>query len=106
MQWIDHNDLIARITPTTFHNAPIITYHFSGRVELSVCCVCVSLRVQTITFKRNDLWPRYLSCWFIWVKFDGQGHGHRWEEITGGKHLWLRMPITSGKKVGTAEKQA
>jgi len=32
------------------------------QVEQSVQCACVC--VQTITCELNDLWPRWLACWF------------------------------------------
>jgi len=37
----------------------IIRDHFSGQVERSTGCVCVCVR--TITFERNDLWPRNVA---------------------------------------------
>jgi len=38
-----------------------VTDHFSGSGRaLGRVCVCLCVRVRTTTFKRNDLWPRYL----------------------------------------------
>jgi len=34
-----------------------------AQIEQSVRCVC--LCVCSMTFERNDHWPRYLACWFV-----------------------------------------
>ena len=62
------------------------------QTEQSVRCVSLS---RTITFKPNDLWPRYLACWFnvtlsrsgSKVKSYVKDHGHKMK--TSFSRLWL-----------------
>jgi len=55
-------------------------YRPLGQVEQSAHCV-VCLCVGTMTFKLNDLWLRYPSCWFIftlsWSSSKAKVIGHR-----------------------------
>jgi len=48
----------------------VLTDHFrgTGRAVGPVClCYCVASGQWSITFQWNDVWPRYLSCWFMLI---------------------------------------
>jgi len=74
-----------------------ITYYYSELVErFGPLCKCVST-VQTVTFTQNDLWSRYLTCWFIltlsssssMVKIIGHFMVTGGKKFTGGKTFAL-----------------
>jgi len=62
----------------------------------------MQLAVWRITFKLNDLWPKYLACWSIltpyrpglMVKVIGQSSGwHGRGNLQKEKYFWLQMEV-------------
>jgi len=86
------------VRPTLVCLTTLFTDHFSGpdaAIERVCVCVCVCVCVRTITFELNDLWGRYLACWF---KYEGQSHVSKFT-ITWWKMLllWLWMKSINRK---------
>ena len=78
----DRSWVVAKTAQWSLSYESFFTHHFSGQVQQSVHCVCVS--VGAITFGPNDLWTTCMasgSCWPISVKFEGQGHRSKFRFI-------------------------
>jgi len=57
--------------------------HRVVQVQQSVCSVCACVRVQTITFERNDLWRKYLTRCFNLTVSTKNRRSQPWIKVQG-----------------------